>query len=126
MFSQHARHLGEKIREQLIGGRKRLGPARVGWRPVPMIGFDAALPEPRSQRRHAVGVIEAHEPVALGIMQGEGVAKPMRTLGRSVHALDLKFQPIALFEMMDAPIERQQELKRVFVRNRPPPYLFLS
>ena len=62
-----------------------------------------------------MSIVESHQSVALGIMQGEGVAQPMRSLRRCFHALDFEFQPIAPLEMMDATIEPQQELERVFV-----------
>lgn len=38
----------------------------------------------------------------------------MRSLTARRDALDLEFDPVALFEMMDATIEGQQELKRIF------------
>jgi anti-sigma-K factor RskA len=66
-------------------------------------------------------VVESDQPVAARIMQGEGVAQTVRTFRRWLASLDLEFQPVALFQVMDAAIEPKQEFKRVLVRNRPSP-----
>ena len=69
---------------------------------------------------HAVGIVETDQPRSVRIVQGEGVAQSMGTLRRRLHAPDLEFEPIALFEMMHAAIERQQKFERVFVGNGAP------
>ncbi len=62
-----------------------------------------------------MGVIEPYKPIAVTIMQGEGIAQTVRTLRSRRYTSNLEFEPVALFKMMDAAIERQQKLKRVFV-----------
>jgi hypothetical protein len=37
MLGEHSPHLGKKVREELIGGRERIEPARVGAGPMPMV-----------------------------------------------------------------------------------------
>nr|WP_294505857.1 hypothetical protein [uncultured Rhodopila sp.] len=64
-----------------------------------------------------MSIVEAHQPAALGVMQGEGIAQAVRPLGGCCAALDLEFEPVSLFEMVNAAIKRQQELKGVFVGN---------
>jgi hypothetical protein len=80
-----------------------------------MIMLNVRLPKARSQRLDTMSVIEPKEPVSIGVMQGESVAQSMGTLWRRLHALDFEFEPIALFEVVDAAIEAQQKFKRVFV-----------
>ena len=62
-----------------------------------------------------MSVVKAQQPGALGIMQRERVMQAVRTLRRCLGTLDLELQPEALFEVMNAGIERQQEFQRVFV-----------
>jgi hypothetical protein len=64
-----------------------------------------------------VGIVEAKDAGACRIMQGERVTQPVRSLGGWVRPLDFEFQPIALFEVVDSSVERQQEGKGVFVGN---------
>jgi hypothetical protein len=68
-------------------------------------------------------IVEPDQPIAVRVMQGEGVAQTVRTLRRRLAPFDLELQPIALFEVVDAAIKPQQELKCVLVRNRPPLWL---
>jgi hypothetical protein len=60
-----------------------------------------------------MGVIEADQPRAIRSMQRERVRQSVRALLDVVGALDLELDPIAFFEMMDASIEGQQELKPI-------------
>jgi hypothetical protein len=64
-----------------------------------------------------MGIIEPHEPPSVWVMQGQSVAQPMRPLRRWLGAFELEFQPIALVEVVDAAIKRQQEFKCMLVRN---------
>jgi hypothetical protein len=50
-------------------------------------------------------------------MQREGVTQTVRAFRRQRAAFDLEFQPVALFEVMDAAIKRKQKLKGMLVRN---------
>ena len=63
-------------------------------------------------------VVETDQPYALRIVQCERIAEPVRPLCRWRDALELELEPVALFEVMNAPIERQEEFERVFVRSQ--------
>jgi hypothetical protein len=65
-------------------------------------------------------VVEPDQPVAVRVVQGEGVAQTMRALRRRRAPLDLELQPITLFEVLDTAIKPQQEFKCVLVRNQLP------
>src|SRR5436309_2394449 len=60
-----------------------------------------------------MSVIEANEPRAIRCMQCEGIGEAMRPRSRRLDALDLELDPVALFELVDTPIESQQKLKAV-------------
>jgi hypothetical protein len=110
MLGQDTTYLGEEIRHQLRGIREGIGPARIVAGPMPMIVLDARSAKARTQRTDSVGVVEPDKPLAVGVMQGECVAQPVWSPGRRRHALDLEFQPITLFEMVDAAIEPERVL----------------
>jgi hypothetical protein len=59
-------------------------------------------------------VVEPDQPGAVRRMQCERVRQAVWPLLGCLDALDLELEPVALFEMMDAPIEREQELQPVF------------
>jgi hypothetical protein len=59
-------------------------------------------------------VVEPDQPGTVRRMQRERVRQAVWSLLGCLDALDLKLEPVALFEMMDAPIEREQELEPVF------------
>lgn len=63
-------------------------------------------------------VVEANELVAAWIVQGERITQPMWPFRRRLPAFDLELDPVALFEVVDAAIERQQELKCVVIGRR--------
>ena len=112
-----------KVRQQLIRRRKSVRPPRVITMTVPMVMLRISLPIPPNRRPHAMGVIKPHQPPAGRRMQRERIPQTMRTFPCWQHPLDLKLQPIALFEDVDASIKRQQIFERVIVRNLPPPSL---
>jgi hypothetical protein len=62
-------------------------------------------------------IVEADQPAAVAIMQRQGIAQTMWPFRRRPRALDLEFPPIVLRKVMDAAIEREQELKCVLVGN---------
>jgi len=70
--------------------------------------------EPGAHGRNGMGVVEADQPRAIGRVQRERVGQTVRAFLGRLDALDLELDPVALFEMMDAAIESQQELKSVF------------
>jgi hypothetical protein len=76
---------------------------------MPMVVRHTWLPKARIWRIHRMGVVEAHDPVAVGIVQRQRIAKPMRARWRLLTTPDFEFQPIALLQMVDAAIEREQE-----------------
>jgi len=65
-----------------------------------------------------VRVIESDQPGAVRRVQRERVTEAMRPLRRRLHALDFEFEPVSPFQMMNAPVERQQELETIV--RRPP------
>ena len=65
-------------------------------------------------------VVKTHQTIPIGIVQRERIAQPMRSLWRRFRPLDLEFQPVALFEVVNAAIKAEQKLKCVFVRNGHP------
>ena len=87
---------------------------------MPVVVFHVPLAVARPSRRHAMRIVEPDQPIAVLVVQGEGVAQTMRARRRRLAPLDLELQPIALFEVVDAAIKPQQELKCVFVGNRSP------
>ena len=99
-------HLGKKIRKQLVGGCKCVGPPLIVLRAVPMIVLVPGTTRRtanRAARRHAHCRIR--QPLAQRIMQGKGVAQTVRTFRRRLYARDLRFQPVAFFEMVHTSIE---------------------
>jgi hypothetical protein len=65
-------------------------------------------------------IVEPDQPVAVGAMQRQRIAQTMWPFRCRPRALDLEFHPIALFKVMDAAIECEQEFKRVLVGNGVP------
>jgi hypothetical protein len=65
-------------------------------------------------------IVEPQQPVAVRVVQSEGVAQTVGAFRRWLTPLDLELQPITLFEVVDAAIKPQQELKCMRVGNRPP------
>ena len=63
-----------------------------------------------------MGVVEADQSRAIRRVQRERVRQAVRSLLGRLDALDFKLDPVALFEMMDAPIESEQEFEPVFGR----------
>jgi hypothetical protein len=60
-----------------------------------------------------MSVIEADEPLAVWCMQCECIGEAMWPLLCRLDASDLEFDPVAIFEMMDTPVEGQQKLKTI-------------
>ncbi len=73
-----------------------------------------------------MSVIEPQEPRSLWVVQRKSVAQAVGTFRGRLHPLDLELEPIALFEMVDAPVEAQQKFKRVFVGNGTPSLHIIS
>jgi hypothetical protein len=87
---------------------------------MPMVMIDGASLEARAFCAYAMGIIEPDQSRPFGVMQRERVAQPVRPFRRRCRAPDLELDPVALFEVMDASIERQQKFKRMFVGDRGP------
>jgi len=60
-----------------------------------------------------VRVVEADQSRTVRRVQRERIGQPVWPFLGHLDALDLELDPTALFEMMDAPIKCQQELKSV-------------
>jgi hypothetical protein len=58
-------------------------------------------------------VVEADQPGTVRRVQRERIRQAVWSLLGCLDALDLKLEPVAFFKMMDAPIEREQELEPV-------------
>jgi hypothetical protein len=58
-------------------------------------------------------VVEPDQPGTVRRMQRERVRPAVWPLLGCLDALDLELEPVAFFKMMDAPIEREQELEPV-------------
>ncbi len=84
---------------------------------MPVIMRHVRLAVARPLRRHAMSIVEVYQTVATRIMQSKGITQAVRPFRRRLDPFELKFQPIALFEVMDTTIERQQ---CVLVRNDNP------
>jgi hypothetical protein len=97
----------------LLGRREGVRAPGILAGPVPVVMRRRARAQARSQRRDSVGIVETDQPGALRIMQGEGVAQPVRSLRGRGRAPDLELEPVSALEMMNAPVERQQENARV-------------
>ena len=91
-----------------------------------MIVLAAGGAKARTQGRRTVRVVEPDKPVAVGTVQRERVAQSVRSFRRRLHAGNLEFEPIALFEVMHAAVERQQEFECVFVGYGAPSCIFIS
>jgi len=72
------------------------------------------------QRGNTIRVIKTKQPQPVGIMQREGIAQSVRSLRCRLYPLDLKLEPIALLEVMDAPIEGHQKFEGMLVSNGSP------
>ncbi len=125
-FFQNPPRLGEKIRKQLVGGRERVRPPRIVAASMPMIVLVLGWTKARTQRRRSVGVVKADKPLPIGVVQREGVAQSVGTLRRRLHAGNLEFEPVALFEVVHASIERQKKFKRVLVGYGTPSLYIIS
>ena len=121
-----ALRLGEKVLQQPLGGPEHIGPARIIHSAVPMVVFLRGAAEARTRWLHAVCIVEAYEPGSVRIMQCERISQPMRTLRRRRHPRNLEFEPMALFEVVDATIECQQKFKCVVVGNGEPFLVIMS
>ena len=55
-------------------------------------------------------IVKAGEPIAIRVVQRERVARSMWPFRCRDRPFDLEFEPITLFEVMDAAVKRQQEL----------------
>ena len=85
---------------------------------MPVIrNLDPAL-EPRALGRNVVRIVESDQSRPIRRMKRERVGQAMRSVRRRIDAHDFEFEPVALLEMMDAPIECEQELQ-VMVRRAP-------
>ena len=60
-----------------------------------------------------MGVVEADQSRAVGRMEGERIGQSMRPILTRLNLLDLELDPVTFFEMMDVPIEGEQELERM-------------
>jgi len=81
-----------------------------------MIRSLSATLEARSPGRHVMRVVETDEPSTSWRVQRERVRQAMRSFIRCRHAYDVELEPVALLQVMNAPVERQQELKSVIRR----------
>jgi hypothetical protein len=117
---KHPPNFGKKIHDQLANGRELVRLPLIVAGAVPVVMLRHRFSKAGATWRHAVGIVEADQPVAVRIMQRKRIAQPMRPFWRRFGALDPEFQPIALFEVMNTAVEVEQEFQCVFVRNRPP------
>jgi hypothetical protein len=60
-------------------------------------------------------IVKSDQPPAVRIVQRERIAQAVGPLRRRCDLPDLEFQPIALFEMMNTPVERQEIFEGVLV-----------
>ena len=60
-----------------------------------------------------MGVVEANQSSAIGCMERERIGQSMRPILTCLNLLDLELDPVTFFEMMDVPIEGEQELERM-------------
>jgi hypothetical protein len=60
-----------------------------------------------------VGIVEPDQPGAGRRAQGERVREAVGSLLGCLDAPDLELEPLAYLEVMDAPIEREQELEPI-------------
>ncbi len=81
-----------------------------------MIRRVAAAFEARPPGGHVVRVVESDEPSAVWRVQREGVGQAMWSFRRWRHTRDGELQPVTFLQMMNAPVERQQELESVIRR----------
>jgi len=64
--------------------------------------------------RHAMCVVEAYQPSARWLVQGEGIGQ---TVGPSLvrfDSLDPELEPISLFEVVNAPVKGEKKLDLMF------------
>ena len=84
---------------------------------MPMIPLNGAFTKALPFRRNAMRIVKSHQPSPVQLMQSERVVQTMRSLRSRRHTLDLELQPVALFKMMNAHVERKQVFESVFVGN---------
>ena len=114
MFSQCPLDLGEKIVDQSLRVGKAIGTAWIVYRPVPMIMSLGTPSGTLPGSRHAMSVVEAYQPSARWLVQGEGIGQ---TVGPSLvrfDSLDPELEPISLFEVVNAPVKGEKKLELMF------------
>ena len=62
-------------------------------------------------------IVESNKPRPVRSVERKRVGETMRSPRSCLDARDFKLEPVALFQMMNAPVERQQELEAM-VRRR--------
>ena len=113
---ENTHHFGLEIHQQLIDAGELIGSAFVVPRAMPVIVRHTRLAKARTSWWHAVGIVETDEAPAGWIVQSEGIAQSVRPFRRRLRPLDLELEPIALFEMVYAAVERQEEFQCMLVR----------
>jgi hypothetical protein len=83
---------------------------------MPVIAGLAAALEPRAPGRHVVRIVESDQARAVRRVEGERVGQAVRPFRGRLDEGDFELEPVALLEVMNAPIERQQELEAMVDR----------
>jgi hypothetical protein len=110
---KHPLDLIEEIIEQGLGILEFIGPSRVAFGAMPVVACLRPLLEPRADGSNSMGVVKADQSRAVGSMERERIGQSMRPLLMRLNLLDLELYPVTFFEMMDGPIEGEQELDRM-------------
>jgi hypothetical protein len=71
----------------------------------------ASLFKPRALGRHIVRVVEADQSRPVGRVKRKRIGQAVRPVLGCLDARNFEFKPVALFEMMDTSVEREQELE---------------
>jgi len=61
-----------------------------------------------------VRIVETDQPPTIRSVQRERVRESVRSVPPCLDTPDLELDPVALFEMVDTPVEGQQKLKLMF------------
>jgi len=110
---ENSTDLAKKVPKQSISIYERVWSSRIGLGAVPVIARPRAALESRTTPGDPMSIVEANKAFSMGTMQRKRIRYAVWPMLRRLHAFNLEFDPIALFEIMDSPMKGEQELKRV-------------
>src|SRR5581483_9643740 len=102
-------YFAEEILQQRVGILERVRLGLPAIRTMPVVARRRPFLEARACGCDLMGVIETDQPRTIRRMERQRIGQSMRPSFTPRDLSDLESDPIALFEMMNAPVEGQQE-----------------